>query len=190
MIDCRRFFREPPRIRAEVKQHVDEIAQKILDAIVRAVRIFDAEQLAQKHVRLALFLIMVEPVTCFMNGQLCYRQSTLKPIFKSLTRAIARSDEAVRNGNRYGRMERHTFLTICRHGKAQEPRFTKPALLHVAAVINEVCGILLHNAQAHMRDATLTMAHMKLALTVKDEHGTRPHASFIRFLHRVGVSMD
>ena len=192
MIKAKNFLRDPPRITTEVKDYINTCAHRFIQEFIDMLRIIDAEQIVEKHIRLVLFMITIEPVCGIIDDDLCYYQGKFKNILKTFSKALERGKAAREKGDKYWSVEKHTFLTICKNAKEKDKRLTKPALAQIAICVNEICGILMANASKnvkHTKSNTLGIEHIKNALVIRLDHCNIPHTSFLRFLQRIEVAL-
>lgn len=182
-IDPKCFFENPPRMKEDLKDHMKKLSEKIVTKILSfCTKLFSNERLNNKHIKLAILAMSVEPITVYNRNGLCVQNVKLKPISKILCKSI---DNAISNisENKYGNTDKKIFKGCAKLLK--DVKSSSTAVVALSAVVSQVCGILMQSTLENSSEAkTLTLDCVKEnGIKHKTTNGsTLPYSSLIRFL--------
>lgn len=191
--DPRVFFAvKAASFRAEVKARVHTVATDVGVGVVTALNCMFAptERITLRHLCLALQVVCQDPCPIMMHGEVASERTRMLPFVEVLSRALADVETHLKS-EKYGNIDRRLCRSTLAALKPLRPSLSHTAVVGIAGIIAEVCGVLLHAAVEHVGEKrTMTLQHFDEGCTrYKTAHGkVEEYASLKRFLHHVKIT--
>ncbi len=183
--DIKLFFKDPPRVKEDVKSHIHTIGEQIVDKSIHHFKCMSVERVVPKHVQLVFFHMSQEPFTRITRNSLCIQHLKIKTLQKVFTRVY---QECEKNGMKNGGIDKKIIKYVSAKLAENNIKFNAQAVVQLSACVAEVCGILLNCTATMMgSDKTMTLNHfMQHSCAYCLSNGTKVlNNSLVRFLHYV-----
>lgn len=183
---------EAPRLREDLRTYVRDLALHIARAFDACARRMCAdERIAARHVKYIVLALALDPITSYNRQGLCVQNVWIKPIERVLCAAV---DAALLRYDvdldRHGGLDRR-LVRECEN--VITARHAPTATLAIAAVVAEICGILLNSAWTNLnRPKTLDLKQVRAEgiMHVFSTGEKQPYSSFARLLRRLEGGLD
>lgn len=183
--DLKVFFKDPPRIKEEVKAYIHNLANLMVDRAIHDIHQLNISRVLPRHIRLVVFHMSQDPLTRSTRAGLCVQQAKVKSMAKVFQRALDTTIEALKTDQRYGGIDKKMVKGTQTAFLLAGVRFSTSASVCLAACVAEVCGIMLNSTQSLMKDRTMSLALVhSLSSTHCISSGEKCiNSSLVRFVH-------
>lgn len=190
--DLKLFFKEPPRIKEEVKVYMHDTASRIVKRAVEHIKFLQIERILSRHVRIIIFQMTQDPLTRMTRVGLCVQQSKVKNMAKVFQRTIDSTEENLKGDAKYGGIDKKVVKGTQTILDDMEVRYSTGASVCLAACVAEVCGIMLNSTQTLMQERTINLASLQTYATIHCISSGEKccNSSLVRFLHHLNLPMQ
>ena len=189
--DLKVFFKDPPRIKEDVKAYMHEIASRIVIRAAQHIRTLGIDRILPRHVKIVIFHMTQDPLTRMNRHGLCTQQTKVKSIAKVFQRTIDLAEEALKSDAKYGGIDKKIVKGTQLILTEQNVRHSTGASVCLAACVAEICGIMLNSTQSLMEDRTINLnALHSYSTTHCISTGDKcTNSSLLRFLHYIDTQV-
>lgn len=187
-LDIKLFFKDPPRMKEDVKRHIRDVGASIVARCVHHLHRMKIDRATAKHVQFVFFHMAQEPLSRVVRTSLCVQQLRIKTMQKVFAR-VCRECEASEEKN--AGIDKKIIRYVTTQLKAHGMKFSPQAALQLSACVAEICGILLNCTAGMMTEKTMTLSHFYDNSCMYCVSNGTPvlNNSLVRFLHYVNQPM-
>lgn len=187
--ELKTFFRDPPRLKEEVKGHIHALAERMAKQFIALAKMLNLERLLPRHIRVLVFQMCQDPFTIMTRQGLATQQSRVKNTFRLLQRALDDSESRVKTDPKYGGIDKRIVKGVTAILEEHEVRASQAAIVSISACIAEVCGLILNATHQQMNpdQRTMTLENVQsFGTKVCLSNGEKCfNASLARLLHAI-----
>ena len=190
--DIKTFFQSPPRIKDEVRIHIQTIATKFVFRFIAFVKMLGLERVLPRHVRVIVFQMCSDPYTIVTRQGLAYQQSRVKNMLRLLQRALDNAEGKLKEDAKYGGIDKRVVKGTSHIFEQESVRASTGGIVCVAACAAEICGLILNATHQKMTDQktmTLKMIEEYGTMISLSDGQTCAHTSMIRLLHSLNSTI-
>ena len=139
-IDPKGFFDDAPRMNHDVRVSVHERCEEIVTAVFTTCDRLGCSPIQPKHVKAAIFVLSVDPITTYARGQLAQQSSKLKHMMRLLCKTVDESIARVADGDKTGRVDKRIIKLVKALVKRDEWNASPSGIVAVAAIVAPLGG--------------------------------------------------
>ena len=172
-------------MKEDLKEYVKELSKSVVIKFMQYAEImFPGERLNYKHIKMLVLAISPDPITTYNRQGLCVQNSKLKSLVRVLCKAVDNSIVASET-NKYGQIDKKIYKGCAK--LMESPKCSTTAVIAVATIVSELCGILLQSLMNTMSDMkTLSLDFLKYqGICHTSNHVVYQYSSMIRFIYMI-----
>lgn len=188
--DPKCFFANPPRMQENLKQKMKLLAEKIVLKIINSAKTFECTKINENVVKLMCIQICNDFIVVWNPKTGINIQNTkVKDMTRVIARAIDTTIELVEAGDKNGGLEKKIVKGVASVLEKKNMKSTQSGKVALAAVVSEICGVMLQSAMQNCVDKTLTVDHIEkyAVMYTNSSKESCVNGSLIRLLHAINT---
>lgn len=185
--DLKPFFKDPPRIRDEVRRYIHLLATNIVERIAYHAQMLEVDRMLPRHVRMIIIHMTQDPLTRMNRNGLCIQHTKVKTMSRVFQRALDDAETNLKTDSKYAGIDRKIVKGSQAVLTRLNLRFSAGASVCIAACVAEICGIILNSTHTLMEDRTVSLSALQTYGTTHCLSSGEKcvNSSLVRFIHSI-----